>query len=288
MPGTAVGGTVLVVSTVSTFLELEAYRRGRAVLGVPAFAAMVPGTTAFVDYVVVEQYHTVLILGVVDQLRDRRSARLVGLTHYPRLAAGLPGPLAGGRPGPPLPCLFVNTSRAKPAIAFRTARPDDVTDVVALVESAYRGDSGRQGWTTEADLLEGQRTDEASVTELIRRPDSLLLLAKLDDNLAGCCHLARRDGDRAYFGMFAVAPELQGTGLGGAVLAEAERTARDRWGAGWLRMTVISRREELLAWYRRRGYEPTGETEPFPYGDERFGIPLCDDLEFLVLEKPIG
>ena len=92
----------------------------------------------------------------------------------------------------------------------------------------------------------------------------------------------------AYFGMFAIRPSLQGAGLGTAVLDEAERTAREQWCARSLQMTVIRQRVELIAWYRRRGYEPTGETRPFPSGDERNGIPLRGDLEFVVLEKQIA
>jgi ribosomal protein S18 acetylase RimI-like enzyme len=174
------------------------------------------------------------------------------------------------------------------SLTFRFAGPRDVDDVVELVQSAYRGDTSRQGWTTEADLLEGQRTDAAAVQELIEQADSVLLLALRNGTLVGSCQLVCRElGESAFFGMFAIRPGLQGVGLGRAVLAEAERVARTEWGARAMRMTVIRQREELIDWYRRRGYEPTGESEPFPYGDERYGIPLRDDLEFIVLEKQI-
>jgi len=174
------------------------------------------------------------------------------------------------------------------SLTFRFAGPRDVDDVVGLVQSAYRGDTSRQGWTTEADLLEGQRTDAAAVREVIEQADSVLLLARRNGTLVGSCQLVCRElGESTYFGMFAVCPGLQGVGLGRAVLAEAERVARARWGARAMRMTVIRQREELIDWYRRRGFESTGESEPFPYGDERYGIPLRDDLEFIVLEKRI-
>ena len=174
------------------------------------------------------------------------------------------------------------------SLTFRRAGVPDVDAVVALVHSAYRGEVSRQGWTTEADLLDGQRTDAAAVREVIERSDSQIILALRDDTLVGSCEIDRSEsGDVAHFGMFAVRPGLQGHGIGGAVLAEAERTARATWGARTMRMDVIRQRDELIAWYRRRGYEPTGETEPFPYGDERFGIPRRDDLEFIVLEKSI-
>jgi ribosomal protein S18 acetylase RimI-like enzyme len=88
--------------------------------------------------------------------------------------------------------------------------------------------------------------------------------------------------------MFAVRPALQGAGLGGLVLAEAERFAREEWKAAEMHMTVISAREDLIAWYVRRGYRRTGETRPFPYGDERFGLPRREDLEFELLTKKLA
>jgi ribosomal protein S18 acetylase RimI-like enzyme len=172
-------------------------------------------------------------------------------------------------------------------LSFRAAANDDVEAVVELVESAYRGDSSRAGWTTEADLLDGQRTDAAAVQAILDAEDRFVLLGFDDNELRGCCELRRRDGGAAYFGMFAVRPTLQGVGLGKVVLEEAERQARDRWGATRLEMTVLVQREELIAWYERRGYRRTGRTEPFPYGDERFGLPRRPDLMFEVLAKEL-
>jgi ribosomal protein S18 acetylase RimI-like enzyme len=167
---------------------------------------------------------------------------------------------------------------------FRTATTADVDAIVALVESAYRGESGLRGWTTESHLLDGQRTDAADVRSLIERPDSRILLAERDGRLVASCHVERQ-GEAGYFGMFAVDPAGQGGGLGKQVLAEAERIAREEWHCRGMRMTVIVQREELIAWYGRRGYRRTGEYQPFPYGDERFGIPRRDDLRFEVLRK---
>jgi ribosomal protein S18 acetylase RimI-like enzyme len=169
-------------------------------------------------------------------------------------------------------------------LAFRAAEAADIAAIVSLVESAYRGESGLRGWTTESHLLDGRRTDAADVGGLIGRPDSRVLLAERDGRLKASCHVERQ-GEAAYFGMFAVDPGEQGGGLGKRVLAEAERIAREEWRCRAMRMTVIVQREELIAWYGRRGYRRTGEYQPFPYGDERFGIPRRDDLRFEVLRK---
>jgi ribosomal protein S18 acetylase RimI-like enzyme len=173
-------------------------------------------------------------------------------------------------------------------VIYRDATAADVDAIVALVESAYRGDASRAGWTTEADLLDGQRTDAEAVRSIIAAAGSRMLLA-VDDggDLLGCCQLERRD-EAAYFGMFSVRPGQQGGGLGRAMLAEAERLARAEWGVGVMRMQVIKQRRDLIAWYERRGYVATGERHPFPYGDERYGKPRRDDLEFQVLEKPLA
>lgn len=193
---------------------------------------------------------------------------------------------------------------ASGSLRFRWATHDDVDALVALVDSAYRGEQSRLGWTTEADLLDGQRTDREGVTAVIARADGGLLVAEeipKDEPrhpigaaaatqapltpIIGCCQLERR-ADGAYFGMFAIRPGHQGLGWGSLLLDEAERRARV-WGAEELRMTVLRQRVELIAWYERRGFRRTGAREPFPYGDERYGLPRREDLEFVVLAKPL-
>ena len=172
------------------------------------------------------------------------------------------------------------------ALTFRAAHAGDVDAVVALVESAYRGDASRAGWTTEADLLDGRRTGADDVLAQIHRLQSSILLAEQDGRLVACAHVAVEDG-AGYFGMFSVEPGLQGSGVGKAVLAEAERLAREDFGMTHMRMTVIDVREELITFYERRGYRRTGIKKPFPYGDARFGLPKRDDLRFEVLEKAL-
>jgi len=171
-------------------------------------------------------------------------------------------------------------------LRFRTASLEDVEAIVALVESAYRGEASRAGWTTEADLLDGQRTDAAQVSSLITGEASRIVLALHRRELVGSMLLAT-EPRYVYLGMLSVRPTHQAIGVGRALLAEAERIARDEALGTRLRMTVIGQRNELIAWYERRGYLRTGARESFPYGDARFGLPRRDDLYFEVLEKQL-
>lgn len=170
------------------------------------------------------------------------------------------------------------------------ARPDDLPAVAALVNSAYRGETSRQGWTTEADYIDGQRTDAASLAaDLAADPEAQLLVLRdtSDGPLLGSVWLEPvGDGATWYLGMLTVRPDLQDRKLGRQLLAQAEAAAARR-GAGRIRMTVIAIRDTLIAWYERRGYRLTGERRPFPYEDDRFGRPRRGDLEFVVLEKAL-
>ncbi len=177
-------------------------------------------------------------------------------------------------------------ARKSQMIEYRPAVEDDIPAIVALVESAYRGDVSKQGWTTEADMLDGQRTDPVSVASLLLAPNSRVLLAVRSGELLGCVHVEGHEGV-GYFGMFAVSPLAQGLGVGAGLLAEAENVARSEYACAIMTMTVISIRTELIAFYTRRGYKATGQTKPFPYGDERFGIPKRGDLEFAVFAKAL-
>jgi ribosomal protein S18 acetylase RimI-like enzyme len=175
---------------------------------------------------------------------------------------------------------------AQAPLQFRRAIASDVPAIVPLVQSAYRGEASRAGWTSEADLLDGARTDPEDVQSCIDRERSAILLGERTGELVACAHIAVEHG-AGYFGMFSVVPGLQGGGVGSAVLEEAERIVRVEWHVAVMRMSVIDVRAELIAFYERRGYARTGVTKPFPYGTERFGIPRRSDLRFAVLEKAL-
>jgi ribosomal protein S18 acetylase RimI-like enzyme len=165
----------------------------------------------------------------------------------------------------------------------------EIEAIVALVNSAFRGESSRAGWTTEADFLGGQRTDAETLrAELAATPGAVMLVMRdaPDGPLFGCVRLVPVDDDVWYLGMFTVEPRLQNQKLGRTLLEAAERFIAGR-GARTMRMSVIGIRQELLAWYERRGYVRTGETREFPHGDPRFGEPRGQDLTLLILEKPV-
>ena len=193
-------------------------------------------------------------------------------------------------------------------IVFRNATLADVSAVVFLVESAYRGDASRAGWTTEADILDGQRTDEIEIREIICGAHSRIRLAEQSPttvqilgqdqvpapsqeralpHLVGCVRIENA-GDAGYIGMVSVLPNLQSAGIGRQLLHEAERVIRDELRLPRARMTVIGQRDTLIAWYQRRGYSLTGKQEKFPYGQPRAGTPRRDDLYFEVLEKSLA
>lgn len=163
------------------------------------------------------------------------------------------------------------------------AEEQDIPALVALMDSAYRGEESKKGWTSEADLLPGEkRTDEMIVSGLMQTPGAVFL-KYVDENekIEGCVFL-RKEENKLYLGMFCVSPTVQAKGIGRQLLAGAEIHAR-QVGCAAIFMCVISARHELISWYERKGYFKTGETKPFPV-DERFGIPT-QPLEFAILEK---
>ena len=175
-----------------------------------------------------------------------------------------------------------------PDLTFRPATFDDVERLQAFVHSAYRGNSARRGWTHEADLLDGQRTDVAALRAMLDDPTYVILLAERGGALAGCVSVTDIGGGLAYLGMLSVDPGRQGEGLGRRLIAAAEAEGRSRFGARRMEMTVIVQRRELIDWYVRCGYAETGETRPFPAADPRFGLPRRDDLAFTVLARDLS
>lgn len=169
-------------------------------------------------------------------------------------------------------------------LVFAEATEEDVPALNQLVNSAYRGDVSKKGWTTEADLLDGIRTDERSLAEMIKKPGPVILKCSTQEgSLVGCVYLEKME-DKLYLGMLSVAPHLQASGIGKALLGEGERYAKGQHCTA-IMMTVITVRHELIDWYIRKGFYVTGERQPFPT-DPRFGIPR-QPLEFLVMEKPL-
>lgn len=164
------------------------------------------------------------------------------------------------------------------------ATEQDIPTLNELVQSAYRGDSSRKGWTTEADLLDGIRTDEAGLKAMLANPRATILKYVDAGQLIGCVYLETK-GDSLYLGMLTVSPDAQAGGIGKQLMAAAEQVARDRHCRA-ITMTVIPQRHELIAFYERRGYRSTGETQSFPMDDPRFGLPK-QPLSFIVMEKPL-
>ncbi len=170
-------------------------------------------------------------------------------------------------------------------MSISIADEKDISILVSLMDSAYRGEDSKRGWTSEADLFIGdKRTDKATVTKSLNRPGAIFLKYTNDEgNVEGCVYLHKKES-RLYLGMFSVSPSAQGKGIGKKLLAAADQYAKER-NCSSIYMTVITVRTELIAWYEKNGYKKTGETVPFPV-DERYGIPT-QPLEMLVLEKLI-
>lgn len=177
---------------------------------------------------------------------------------------------------------------------WRVATEDDVDALVELVNGAYRGATGLRGWTTEARLIGGQRIDHEGLRGMLskdgdaEKPCAILVATPMEDaHIVGCVYVAKTQGE-GYLGMLTVDVERQSSGAGHFLLGLAERYVQDVFNCQVMGMTVISVRHELLAWYERRGYRKTGETQPFPYGNPRFGVPFQEGLYFEVLKKNLN
>lgn len=166
-------------------------------------------------------------------------------------------------------------------LMIRLATREDLPALHPVIERAYRGDSAREGWTHEADLLEDTRTNLDVLEGIIDSPEQCLLVAQRGGTLLGCVSVTGLGGDLAYLGQLCVEPRLQASGIGKLLLTAAEDCARSAFGADRIEMTVIDTRAELIAYYERRGYAPTGERRDFP-------IPLDPPMFMVVLEKPLA
>lgn len=170
------------------------------------------------------------------------------------------------------------------------AKEADYPEIIRLVNAAYRGtgDSSAQSWNQEVGILKGTRTDDSLLCEEASAPGARLLVHRdpNDGKIIGTVLLVPAEDESWYLGMFTVRPDLQNRQLGRTLLSAAEDFARSH-GAHSIQMGVLNVRETLIGWYERRGYTRSGKTQPFPYGDTRFGEPLRNDLEFVILEKPL-
>jgi ribosomal protein S18 acetylase RimI-like enzyme len=166
---------------------------------------------------------------------------------------------------------------------IRPATAADIPVLNVLVNSAYRGDGSKQGWTTEADLLDGIRTSEASLRDMINHPDAVILVLEDGAVIDACVYLEKR-GEALYLGMLTVRPDLQAKGFGGLLLKAAEERASEL-GCTAIQMSVLTARDSLIAFYKRKGFEDTGERLPFP-NDPKFGIPK-QPLQFMIMKKTL-
>jgi ribosomal protein S18 acetylase RimI-like enzyme len=168
-------------------------------------------------------------------------------------------------------------------------RDDELEEIAALVNAAYRGESSRAGWTSEFELLGGQRTDAGALrADLAATPSATILTMRegAGGEIVASVRLEPAEPGTYYLGMLTVNPSRQADGLGRALLARAESFAADA-GARKVQLTVIEQRESLIAWYERRGYRATGAVKPFPYDDARVGAPKRADLRLAVFEKAL-
>ena len=177
------------------------------------------------------------------------------------------------------------TQPTLPQLTFRKAVAGEEVPIADMINTSYRGETSKLGWTTEADLLDGLRTNAEEIRRLIAADGSMILLCLDGAELIGSVHVERKQ-DHAYFGMFVVQPILQGRGIGKQLLEMAEQTVLREWGIGKFVMVVISFRQELIAYYERRGYRRTGKHLPFP-SNPKMWTPKVEGLRLELLEKVV-
>ncbi|MBX9772357.1 MAG: GNAT family N-acetyltransferase [Candidatus Obscuribacterales bacterium] len=173
-------------------------------------------------------------------------------------------------------------------IHIRRAGQSDVSELVNIIQFAYRGGKTTGSWTNEYSLVKGPRITIEQLHEVLTKNNQALIVAELEENgttvLAGCIRIDKLADSQAYFGMLAIDPDLQSKGVGRALFAAAEECAVKDFDCRGVRMSVLSPRAELIAWYKRLGYVENGEIEPFL--DPSTGVtPLVENLYFRVLVK---
>ena len=170
-------------------------------------------------------------------------------------------------------------------VTFKTAHPEDSQTISDLVNSAYRGDNSKQGWTTEADYIGGTRTTPELILAMLNTPRAQIDLAfDESENLIGCVYINREGTKRLYFGMLTTSPLYQGKGLGKKMISHVEGIAKKE-SFTELKITVLNVRAELIEFYERRGFKATGDFEKFPDNDPAYGIPKVSGLKLLEFIK---
>ncbi len=172
--------------------------------------------------------------------------------------------------------------------SFALAADADCDDLAAIVNQSFRGEPSKEGWTTEAEFLDGQRTDGAALREFVAQPNHWIFKLHQESLILGLVQLSAspKHGQTMKLGMLTVVPNRQNSGVGKLILNHCETFAREN-GFTKMQMTVISLRQSLIDFYLRRGYHLLPGREPFPYGQPRFGLPKREDLDFVVLEKDL-
>ena len=169
--------------------------------------------------------------------------------------------------------------------SLQLAKSPDLPSVVMMMNAAFRGPGSEKAWSVEENYITGERTNESLLREEVAAGAHFLLARDGETQaLLGCVSLDPQSAEKWYLGSLPVDPTLQNAGFGRQLLTAAEQYAMQH-GARTIELTVVDLRDTLIAWYERRGYRRTGGTRPFPYGDDRYGTPTRDDLEFVVLEK---
>ncbi len=170
-------------------------------------------------------------------------------------------------------------------IVLKVASVDDADEINRLVNSVYRGENSKKGWTTEAEFLGGIRITEEKIREIIERRSDIVIISVDGDNIIGCVHL-ENTGSYSYLGMLSVDVNYQDKGIGKLLINECERYTKEVWKLDTIKMKVINRRVELMEYYYRRGYKTTGEIEEFISGADTFGDPT-EKLSFETLGKEL-